>query len=106
MKIVSIIFLMFFLSACGSKEIIKYVDKPVFVKTELRSELYNKCVVSQPPNKEKYINATDRDKEDMLTEYIITLHSDIKKCNNQIAAIEKTIKEQNDLIERKNNEKN
>lgn len=105
MKLIFIIISALLISGCGSKEVIKYVDKPVFVKTEIKSDLLKKCSVSQPPDKEDYLKSDYKKKESLLTDHILVLHSDINKCNNQINKIKETINEHNDLIERKNNEK-
>lgn len=101
----TIIFSLFFLSACGGRETVKYVDKTQYIKTEVRSDLLEKCEATEPPDKDQYLKANKREKESLLTGYIISLHSDIRKCNIKIVKIKETLDEQNKAIEAKNNEK-
>ena len=86
-RIITILLTLFILAGCAThpKEIVVVKTKTVFIK--IPNGLLVRCIISVPPPKDIYINSTAREKEDLLTAYILTLIKDSSSCMSKIDAI-------------------
>ena len=94
---------LFFLTGCSPRVITKYETVEVYRTLDIPEEMLDNCSVSKPPEKDVYISKTFNGKEELLTNYILDLHTDIKNCNTKLGKIKQLTKEQKLILERINN---
>jgi len=63
--------------------VVEYKYKPILLPDNLITD----CSVSRPPEKDKYIEASHVLKEDLLTNYVLSLLTDLKNCNVRMKSI-------------------
>ena len=84
------------ITGCSTTPKERMVYKLETLYIELPDILVEDCNIPTPPDKTKYINSTDVNKENMLTEYTIELLRSIGECNNKI----RTIRELNEQFKK------
>jgi hypothetical protein len=81
-------------SAPAKPQIITQV-KTVVIATP--QPLLKPCPISAPPDQSTYMQSDMSGRENLLTNYIVSLLSDLKICNQQIESISKFQQKQIDL---------
>lgn len=81
--IIAVIFLTV-LVGCTPAPVIKTVTQIEFKAIDLPPVLLKPCSVTEPPPREDYLAADDKQREEYLTLYTLGLLGDLKVCNNQI----------------------
>jgi PBP1b-binding outer membrane lipoprotein LpoB len=75
-------------AATPNKELVQVTE----VRTHVVSTpdaLLTPCTVTKPPNRQTYPLLTERQKENVLTNYILALQDDLKLCNAKLVEIRK-----------------
>lgn len=90
MKNLLIVIVLTLLTGCSTTKVVKeYVVQTKFITMDIPSVLLQTCLVPTPPDKMEYLNAPVKQKETMLTSYIISLHGDLDSCSMKIDGIRK-----------------
>ena len=85
--VVAILALISVLTACGGHETIRYVDRTVTKVVTFPDHLLEPCKAAQPPLKTTYVDATDKEREQQLTDYSILLLKNVKDCDGKITQV-------------------
>jgi len=68
---------------------------------EIPDRLLTKCSVSVPPPKDLYINSDYIEKEELLTNYILRLLTDLDTCNIKLLSIKNLQTKQKNIYSKK-----
>lgn len=102
LTLIVLLFITISLSGCGlfkTKEVIVYKTNTVVI--EVPDYLLTYPLVESPPEKEKYKNSTMEEKEDILTDYIISLFRSLTNYKTRIDGIKKHIEtEKNNILKK------
>ncbi len=97
-KIITIIFISFYLIGCSSIAEIKTIKETKNIVVTPTDDLIEKCEVPNSINKAEYISSNNDKKEKILTNNIIDLYTSITKCNEQISSLRKWFDEQKKIF--------
>lgn len=97
------ILFVFVLTACGTMQDTQVIYKTVLVPVQIDERLLEVNPIPTPPTVEDYMKLDSCSKrETVLTDYTVTLLTEIKQCNNKIRGIKKSQKETVDKIKKEN----
>lgn len=77
------------LSACGTKEVIRVVEKQVMVPVELDPRLFRDCPMPTPPDQTYYMSLNISERETVLALYSKDLMLALDRCGMQIGQIKR-----------------
>lgn len=81
------------------KELV-YVTEYEYVVYDIPKQLTTPCRPGKPIDIDTYSNLSDEEKQTYLTNYIVTLMGDLKKCDNKVRSIDRYIKDINAISKR------
>lgn len=97
------------LSGCGlfsKKEPEKvYVTKTEYVKINIPKDFRNNCKVTPPLKPEAYIELSQIEREEYLTDYIVTIFGEFKICNTTRKKVIELVDKNNELFKDKPDER-
>lgn len=93
-----IVLLSVMIAGCSSqpKEVI--ITKYEYVTMELPKGLTQSCIATKPIDINTYTNYSEDAKNKYLTNYVITLLGDVKKCDNKVSGLVKYVGDYNNSI--------
>lgn len=90
----------------GKKEPEKvYVTKTEYVKINIPKDFRNNCKVTPPLKPEAYIELSQIEREEYLTDYIVTIFGEFKICNTTRKKVIELVDKNNELFKDKPDER-
>jgi hypothetical protein len=95
MKKLILFTLLLFSAACSTIPQKEIITQTKVEKLTLDDALFTPCVPDKPMDQQSYLALSIPEREQYLTQYILSLYQVIKICNNQLEAIHTLSKQQN-----------
>lgn len=88
-KILSLFLLVFALVGCGTTKPPEQIVKVETVYVTVPKHLTKPCLPEPPESEQSYLQKKPHERENFLTQYILSLLTTIKDCNSKLDKIDK-----------------